>query len=138
LCCIKECCLSQEVDQDPSLINRLALKRLRFLSLPRVSQSEVILDLMRSNRNSKSTKKQLDQALISQFPFCHVCARRIYGLSEFRWNNYNNLSLRNPNIRRVYRSDIDTQKDGVKTLFFTSYLENLMVRFYSHSVFIAK
>ena len=127
LCAIKDCCLSQEEDQDPALINRLALKRLRFLSLPRVSQSEVILDLMRSNRNKKSNKKQLETALIAQFPFCHHCARRVYGLSEYRWNVYNNVSLRTPNARRLYRSDIDTQKDGPKTLFFSKFLDNLMV-----------
>jgi len=126
---IKQCCLRNHQYQTPALMNRLGLKRLRFLKLDRCAQSEVILDLMRCSRNlTDCDPSQIQRCLIAQFPFCVTCARRIYGLSPYRWNVYNNLSLRNPNIRRSHRRDIDNKRDtSVKSMFFNNYLQTLMV-----------
>jgi len=123
---IKSCCLKSVEYQTPEMINRLALKRLRFCKLQRMHQSEVILELMRSNRNVTSNCG-LKYALVCQYPFCITCVRHIYGLSRHRWNVYYNIHLANPNQRRLLRADIARDRDGLKEGFFTKYLFDLKV-----------
>jgi len=124
---IKSCCLRLEEDQTPQLINRLVLKRLRFWTLSRSYQSEVILDLMRNNRNSKAEQDPLQSILVAQFPFCELCVRRIYGLTRHRWSVFRAISDRDPNQRRLLRSDIDVDRGGFKTTYFEKYLTNIQV-----------
>jgi len=119
--CIKNCCLVDEEDQSPEMINRLALKRLRFCKLKRMQQSEVILDLMRNNRNSKQ-QGGLKSALVCQFPFCRSCIRHIYGLSPHRWRVYYGIHLADPNQRRLLRADIAQDREGFKERFFVQHL----------------
>ena len=123
---IKQCCLWSEEDQTPELINRLAVKRLRFCKLQRVQQSEVILELMRSNRNVK-VLGGLKSALVCQFEFCRACVRRIYGLTSHRWKVYWGIHLANPNQRRLLRADIAADRDGLKEGFFIKYLQDAQV-----------
>ena len=119
--CIKNCCLVDEEDQSAEMINRLALKRLRFCKLKRMQQSEVILDLMRNNRNSKQPGG-LKSALVCQFPFCRSCIRHIYGLSPHRWRVYYGIHLADPNQRRLLRADIAQDREGFKERFFVQHL----------------